>query len=60
MPSSCTRVHDADGRALVGAEDALEVRVGRDDRLGDVGRLELVAAPYWMSTILMFGSFFFM
>ena len=43
MPSSCTRVDDADGRALVGAVDALEVGVGRDDRLGDVGRLQRVA-----------------
>ena len=37
-------VHDADGGAFIGAEEALDVRVGRDDGLGQVGGLELVAA----------------
>src|SRR2546430_9556641 len=37
-------VEHADDRALVGAEEAFEIRVRLDDGLGEVGRLELVTA----------------
>src|SRR4051812_20878723 len=37
-------IEHADRRTFVGAEDPLDVRVGLQDRLGDLGRLQLVAA----------------
>ena len=43
LPSSFTRVQHADDRAFIRAEEALQVRVGLDDGLGQVGRFELVA-----------------
>src|SRR4029079_14899209 len=38
------RIEHADGGALVGAEDALDARMRLEDRLGEVGRLEVIAA----------------
>src|SRR5690606_2600773 len=43
-PALLHTADDADRRALVRTVDALGVRVRGDDRLGDVGRLRLVAA----------------
>ena len=44
LPDSLTPIAAPIGRAFVGAEDALEVRVGLKHRLGDFGRLQMVAA----------------